>query len=260
MSGLSDWPRRAAPAQGALADFGGAQQALQGGLISLPREMGDDAPEREFKVQLAQTQAQHRAAEMLMQRMYAWRGYQGAEKGHDRLLALPTLVILERGTVVGTLSVGADGHGHRLSVEQSFPGEVNALRRSQRRLCEFTRLAMDGRIKSKALLGALFHAACVYAHNGLGAEFALIEVNPRHLRFYVALLGFEILSGERLNTRVHAPGMLLSLDLTWALKEIGRLGGKPHLAAVEKSFYPYFLGPDEEDKVLAAPWTRVHGG
>ncbi|WP_157266676.1 N-acyl amino acid synthase FeeM domain-containing protein [Azohydromonas aeria] len=208
-----------------------------------------------YRVQLAQSAAQHRTASLLVQRMYAWRGYQGVG-GPLQDSPQRTLVVSEGDSILGTLSVAADKPGYSLSVEQSFPQQVAELRRAGHRLCEFTKLAVDGEARSKELLGSLFHAAYRYADNVHRAETVLVEVNPRHVRFYARLLGFEVVSGVQQNDRVNAPAVLLTLNLAYGLSEIARLGGKPHLAAVEKSFYPYFLAPEGEVQVFIGNWAR----
>lgn len=210
----------------------------------------------DFRVRLAQTSAQHRTASVLVKRMYAWRGYQGTDRGLASGPRHRTLVICEGDAVVGTLSIGGDPCGHILSVEQSFPEEVQALRQAGHRLCEFTKLAVDGDVRSRELLGSLFHAAYRYADNVHAAEIVLVEVNPRHVRFYARLLGFEVRSGVRLNERVNAPAVLLSLDLTYGLSEIARLGGQPHRAPRERSFYPYFLSLEGAARVFVGGWAR----
>lgn len=209
-----------------------------------------------FRVRLAQSPAQHRTASLLVQRMYAWRGYQGVGGGPREDGPQRTLVVCEGASILGTLSVAADRPGYSLSVEQSFPRQVEELRRAGHRLCEFTKLAVDGEARSKELLGSLFHAAYRYADNVHGAETVLVEVNPRHVRFYARLLGFEVVSGVQQNARVNAPAVLLTLNLAYGLNEIARLGGKPHLAAAEKSFYPYFLSPVGEAEVFIGSWSR----
>jgi hypothetical protein len=74
----------------------------------------------------------------------------------------------------------------------------------------------------------------------------LIEVNPRHARFYEAKLGFKRLAEPRQNRRVGAPAVLLSLDLLHAHHQIGKFGGRPELSAKERSLYPYSFSVREE--------------
>jgi hypothetical protein len=98
---------------------------------------------------------------------------------HGRL----TIVATSKESVVGTLTASVE-NSEGLYVERLYPDEVAALRASSGRLCEFTRLAVDEEVRSPALLGALFHVACMYAIDIHPCSHVLIEVNPRHAHFY----------------------------------------------------------------------------
>jgi hypothetical protein len=95
-------------------------------------------------------------------------------------------------------------------------------------------------------LASLFHVAYIYAHRVKKLTHLLIEVNPRHVRYYETMLGFEVIAGARHNSRVNAPAVLLSLDLEHAEQQIGRFGGKPEMSAVERSAYPHFFSSKDE--------------
>jgi len=78
----------------------------------------------------------------------------------------------------------------------------------------------------------------------------LIEVNPRHVKFYQRMLGFKRVGAERLDPEVNAPAVLLRLDLDHCAAEIRRLGGRRHAGEGERSFYPYFFAPDEAAQIV----------
>jgi hypothetical protein len=78
----------------------------------------------------------------------------------------------------------------------------------------------------------------------------LIEVNPRHVRYYQSMLGFEVVGGERHNSRVSAPAILLSLDLSHAREQIRLFGGKPELSVTERSAYPHFFSSQDEAGIV----------
>ncbi|WP_375140259.1 N-acyl amino acid synthase FeeM domain-containing protein [Azohydromonas aeria] len=196
-------------------------------------------------------------AHQLVQRMFSWRGYQPGSALPAMENHCGTLVICAPDTVMGTLSISADRPGQLLSVEKTFGEEVRALREAGHRLCEFTRLAVEAVAHPKELLGSLFHGAYRFAERVHGAGTVLVEVNPRHVRFYERLLGFKVLSDVRLNERVQAPAVLLALDLAWGLREMERLGGQPDAATRERSFYPYFLSAAQEVKVLHGAWDAA---
>ena len=112
--------------------------------------------------------------------------------------------------------------------------------------CEFTKLAVDGEIKSKQVLAALFHIAFIYSFDIQEFTDLLIEVNPRHVKYYEKMLGFASWAETRVNRRVNAPAVLLRLELGYVRSQIAKFGGKPELAAGEKSLYPYAFSASEE--------------
>ena len=73
----------------------------------------------------------------------------------------------------------------------------------------------------------------------------VIEVNPRHVKYYQRMLGFKAIAQPRMDTRVQAEATLLHLDLSHAEREIARYGGKGLITAT-RSLYPFFFAPAEE--------------
>ena len=109
---------------------------------------------------------------------------------------------------------------------------------------------MDRRARSPRLLAALFHVAYIYAHRIKNLHYLLIEVNPRHVGYYETMLGFKVIGAERHNARVNAPAVLLALDLQHAEEQIRLFGGKPEMAATERSAYPHFFSPKDEAGIV----------
>ena len=214
------------------------------------RQVEDEVSRRLYTIRAADSEGHRSAAHILVNRMYAWRGYrssQGVEvvRNPNRI----TLVASEHDETVGTITIGFDGSEGML-VDELFRDEVDLLRRDRALLCEFTKLAVDGAVRSKRVLASLFHVAFIYAHEVKACDRILIEVNPRHVRYYERMLGFEVRSEERLNPRVTAPAVLLSLELSHARAQIDRFGGRPDLVRVERSLYPYFFSAGEEAGIV----------
>lgn len=207
--------------------------------------------QRLFTLRAADSEGHRSSARILVNRMYAWRGYTTSaatldgEGAADRV----TLVATEHDETVGTITIGFDGP-EGLRVDELFRDEADALRREHGVLCEFTKLAVDGAVRSKRVLASLFHVAFICAYEIKGCDRILIEVNPRHVRYYQRMLGFDVHSGERLNERVNAPAVLLSLCMRHAREQINRFGGHAELAAAERSLYPYFFSAAEEAGIL----------
>ncbi|MGV7643067.1 N-acyl amino acid synthase FeeM domain-containing protein, partial [Mycobacterium kansasii] len=88
---------------------------------------------------------------------------------------------------VGTLTIGLDS-GIGLMADQIFKEELDEQRERGARMCEFTKLAFDPSVRSKASLANLFHLAVIYARDIHDCTDIVIEVNPRHRRFYQQML------------------------------------------------------------------------
>lgn len=199
-----------------------------------------------FRIRLANTEGRRSTASYLIQKMYGWRGYATAD-----CQATPeqiTLVASDGQRALGTLSVGFDSW-RGLLVDTLYRREVDALRDTGAVLCEFTKLAVDRNEQSRELLAMLFHIAYMYARRLNGCTDLLIEVNPRHVRFYKAMLGFEVIGAQRTCPRVNAPGVLLRLDLSYTESQIALYGGHRELASSVRSLYPLAFSADEEDGI-----------
>ena len=207
------------------------------------------AGQRLFKIRAADSSGHRSSASILINKMYATRGYTStglpAQPMPDRI----TLMACESEETMGTITVGFDA-GSKLHVDELFNVEVEALRRRGRRICEFTKLAMDSVVRSKRVLASLFHVAYIYAHRMKGFQDLLIEVNPRHVRYYERMLGFVVTGPQRMNPRVNAPAVLMRLDFAHAHEQIARYGGKPHLGHAERSLYPHFFSVSEESGIV----------
>jgi hypothetical protein len=210
-----------------------------------------DATARPFKIRAADSHGRRSSANILLNKMYAWRGYVSNPLPEQQSLNRFTLVANDHDQTMGTMTVGFDSAADGLLADDLFRDELSALRAQGRRICEFTKLAIDPSECSKRVLASLFHVAYIYAHRIKGFDCLVIEVNPRHVRYYQRMLGFELMASERPNRRVNAPAVLLRLDFTHAHEQIDIYGGKPELASVERSLYPLAFSMAEEDGIVA---------
>lgn len=216
----------------------------------LDYEPGDDIRRRLFKIRSADSSGQRSSASILIDRMYARRGYLSTPLPQAQLPTRITLVASEHDDAIGTITVGFDSPAG-LYVDDLFALETGALRDAGLKLCEFTKLAMDSVVRSRRVLASLFHVAYMYAHRMMGFDSLLIEVNPRHVRYYQRMLGFKVLGPQRLNRRVNAPAVLLCLDFEHARAQIERFGGRPEFSLIERSLYPDFFSIPEEASIVA---------
>jgi N-acyl amino acid synthase FeeM len=77
----------------------------------------------------------------------------------------------------------------------------------------------------------------------------IIEVTPKHARFYHDMLHFEEAGEERFNPRVCTYGVLLKLNLVYAGQQINRYGGKAESVST-RSLYAYAMSPIEQQAIL----------
>ena len=208
-----------------------------------------------FKIRLADSNGRREAAGLLVKRRYAWRGYDvGSTQGvHPNRI---TLSASNRDEVVATIAVGLDSPAG-LFIDQLYGDEVDRMRRHDRKICEFTKLAIEASIRSKPILAALFHIAYIHARRINRCTDLFVEVNPRHVAFYERMLGFTAWGSERLDHRVGAPAVLLRLDLGHAERQIAEMGGRVEFAATRRSLYPYFFSLDEETAIARRLRTVV---
>ena len=210
----------------------------------LDLEEGERLAESRFKIRLANTEGRRSTASYLIERRYAWRGYQVSPVA-AAAANLITIAAFDNDLPIATITVGMDSPSGMI-VEKLYPEEIRSLRNEAVRLCEFTKLAVDNMVRSKAVLAAIFHIAYIHARRLRGGTDLLIEVNPRHVKFYKAMLGFDVVGAERMDPRVSAPALLLRLKLAFAEEQIAIWGGHRELAANTRLLYPFFFSPDEE--------------
>ena len=205
------------------------------------------AAQRLFKVRLVDDHGQRQETGLLVKRRYAWRGYSvhGAEPLHPNRI---TLSACDDQSVVATISVGLDSVAG-LFVDKLYRSEIDTFRGESRKVCEFTKLAVEASLRSRPVLAALFHIAYIHARRINRCDDLFIEVNPRHVAFYKQMLGFEDCGPERVDTRVNASAVLLRLDLSLAEREIRELGGHVEFASMRRSLYPYFFACEEEAQI-----------
>lgn len=212
---------------------------------------------RLFTIRAADENGHRSAARILVNRLYAERGYLTSRTPWpDETVALKspepavTLVIQEHETVVGTLSVGVDGP-QGLLVDELYAAEVQTLRDQGRKLCEFIKLGVDQIARSRRLLASLFHTAFLYAKEIHGCDHVVVEVNPRHVDFYRRILGFSTIGPERSNPRVDAPAVLMCLDLQHTKEQLEDTHrGNDGASAWIRAFYRSGFSDKEQEGIV----------
>lgn len=204
---------------------------------------------QQFCVRLANTEERRESANVLIDRMYAWRGY---KRGNLTKKDPHRITLVSYGMdnqVIGTITVGMDAPGGLLA-DENYRKELDGLRAKGRKVCEFNALAIDSGIKSKRVISSLFHIAMLYPWGLFGYTDSVIEVTPRHAKFYQRMLGFTLLGEERVCPRVNVAGVLMHLDFSLADRMITKVGGLMGKGKSEKSLYPYFFTKTDGNGIL----------
>ena len=190
------------------------------------------------------------ATQALVARRYSARGYASTRLSTYNEEALVVCAAYQGLRTVGTVAVRFDS-ASGFNADATFGPEMQELRATGERICEFSRLAVDeDAADNKRVLARLFHVAYLHGHRLGGCNLLVIEVNPRHVAFYRRLLGFSVLSESRINERVNAPAVLMMLDMRRGAEWVAMYGGNPALAGSTRMLYPYFYGAGQEAALL----------
>lgn len=194
-------------------------------------------------INIVSTRGQHDRALALVNKMYAWRGY-----GNDHTLPEDrihtTFTAIAKDETIGTITLALDSD-HGLAADETFRDEIDRLRQTPgTELCELTKFAFDAVNSSKFLLASLFHIVYLVGTHNYRCTDLVIEANPRHKRFYEAMLGFKSIGDVRKNPKVDAPSQLLHIKVSEIQKHISEKTRE--IAQRACSLYPYFLLPEEE--------------
>jgi hypothetical protein len=226
-----------------------AERGLQSLAVpEAPDENNLQLEQRRYKIRLARTAEQRESTNLLIRKLYSWRGYQTAAEAEHAANRISLSVSSEE-HVIGTMTLGLD-MGEGLAADALYKAELDMIRAEGRRICEITRLAVDQSIASRRVLFALFHIAYIHARRIHGCTDVVIEVNPCHVRFYERTLGFRRFGEEKLCDRVSAPAVLLRLEFDYVDIQLAKFAGRPEKAADEKSLYPYAFSKAEEAGIM----------
>ncbi|WP_229440815.1 GNAT family N-acetyltransferase [Massilia sp. BSC265] len=204
--------------------------------------------EKSFGIRAADNDNGRSQASLLINKMYAWRGYAGTHRLEEDNPNRISLSASDRGEVVGTVTLGIDSPVGLLA-DEIFKDQLDHFRDMGGKLCEITKLAFDPRVRSKEALAALFHILFIYGRRIHHCTDVFIEVNPRHRRFYETMLGFSCLGEMRTNPRVNAPAWLLWNNLDKVQEQIERFGGTSSHPGNERSLFPFFFSQKEEEGI-----------
>lgn len=219
------------------------------GLHTLLVPNGDDANGiRPVTIRLADCEGQRSNASMLINRKYVQRGY-GTNHKVPAISNCVTFTASSESKIIGTLSLTVDSAAG-LALDKTFKEEMDEARKVKGvKICELTKFAFETSEPSLKLLASLFHIIFIYGTCKFGGTDLYIEVNPRHRRFYEAMLGFKRVGAMKDNKAVGAPSQLLWLQVSDIRRNIDEYSGK--VANGVRSLYPYFFSEKEERGIFA---------
>ena len=212
--------------------------------INLPTQTGQG--QDSMTIRLADCDGQRSRANMLLNRMYSWRGY-GANHKLPSDPNCVTFTATSQDDVIGTLTLTVDSAAG-LAADRTFKDEIERFRTAPgARLCELTKFAFDTSSPARPRLAALFHIIFIYGSMHYDCTDLFIEVNPRHRRFYEIMLGFTCVGPPKTNTSVNAPALLMWLNVGAIRQYIDKYAGDHREAG--RSLYAHFFSPGEEEGI-----------
>lgn len=208
-------------------------------------------------IRLANNDTERSRVNMLLQRMYSWRGY---DMKHARPSSpnCVTFTATAEEDLIGTLTLTVDSPSG-LDCDSVFKDELDRFRAAPgASLCELTRFAFDSSLPARPRLAALFHIVFIFCTLHYECTDLFIEVNPRHRRFYEAMLGFTPIGAPRLNTAVNAPAQLMWLNVGDIRRKIDQYAGDDRNSA--RTLYANFFSSAEEQGIYRrlAEATAAH--
>lgn len=169
------------------------------------------------------------AADRLVRQRYASRGYQLPPEDAPTD-ASTTLLAVSGNQLLGTLTLRPDSR-HGLLVDKTHGASIARLREEGWRLGEVGRLAFQRGVDWRNVLDALVHVVYRVARAN-GVNELVIEVNPRHVGFYLRAFGFTPFGTVGYCERVKAPSVLMQLPVERLGIRLGDWSDKRRLEVV----------------------------
>lgn len=144
-------------------------------------------------------------AHKIIEDMYSWRGYQTSKLESDDDSA--TFISKDGESVIGTITVWFNNNlpsGHHKEIQTLINNGCN--------ICELGRLAIfQSSLDARKFTALLFSIVYMVAFS-LSADKIVMEVNPRHEKYYQKMLGFKTIKNSFCE-RVGAESVLMVLDV-----------------------------------------------
>lgn len=210
-----------------------------------------------FTIKVANTLEEREAVFQLAYQVYLEKGYV-KENELERLVnsydadADTTILIVKdvNNNIVGSVTLVFGGQS-KLPAEKIYRQELNRLKSENEKMVEISRLVIDPNFRnSKEILVLLFNYLYIYSYYVKGYTCLVIEVNPRHIAYYNALLNFKPIGSEKPCPNVEsAPAILMYLPLKHGQGEVLRLSKITEAEKNNRTLYQYFIKPEQESLV-----------
>lgn len=179
-----------------------------------------------YKIKIANDRKSREDAFKLGYEVYRAKGYISENSvkmlitKYDYFSSTCIINIYEEEEIVASISLNFKEE-YPLPCEELYHEEIQTFMQGKK-FIEITRLVIkECHRHSNYFLAQLFQALHIYAMQIKGVQDIVIEVNPRHVAFYMKLLGFSIIGQEKECERVNnAPAILLHLDLNFVQKNL----------------------------------------
>ncbi len=213
----------------------------------------------EFSIKIANTLEERESAFRLGYQCYLDKGYINKNKSECLVRSYDfdseTVILIvqdQHKKVVGTVSLVFDGSSY-LPAEKAYSNELLTFRNSGSTMVEMSRLACDPNYRNvKQILILLINYSAIYIRLVKNYNSLIIEVNPRHKNYYLALLNCEEVGSTKECAHVgNAPAVLLYLSAIKYQFELNRFIQGKAINKCNRSLYPYFLKPEQEKLVAS---------
>lgn len=192
-----------------------------------------------YVVRIADSDFMRAAALELVHERYSARGYRVSNEAPESPHEL-TIVVSAGHTIAGTATLRVDSP-LGVGADAVFQDQVDIFRDVGAKVCEITRFAVGRGVDSKIVISAAFHFLYIVGYFLRRCTHVFIEVNPRHVRFYEMVYGFECRSNVRLNPRVNALSQLMQVRADYLATRIYR----PN----DHSGFPCFYSAQQEQAI-----------
>lgn len=211
----------------------------------------------DFTIKIANTLEEREAVYQLGYQVYLDKGYikenanEWLVQNYDFDAETVILIVQDQNKkIAGSVTIVFDRYS-KLPAESIYAEELKSLRSSGNKMAELSRLVISPDFRnSKEILVLLFNYLGILIHHVKRYNSFVVQVNPRHVNYYKALLKFEEIGLEKPCPHVQsAPAVLLYLATQTYQAEIIRCMYHKDHNTKDRTLYPHFLNLEQEKLV-----------